>query len=193
LAGIAFEPRVPGLGGALSGLEAGSAVRVTLAFARSLWERPALIPAVEEGGSPPSFIQTPTCDFNAFWSVEPSRAPVLVAWSGGARSRRLFGTDDDLARHALDDLSVSVGADRRALAEALAGVWMHDWRSDPFSLGAYSYIAAGGLNASAQIAQPVDHTLFFAGEATCAESIGTVEAALESGERAARNVLLALK
>ena len=64
---------------------------------------------------------------------------------------------------------------------------MHDWGRDPFARGAYSYVAVGGGNARAALAMPVDGTLFFAGEATSNDGQGgTVNGALETGERAAR-------
>lgn len=190
-AGIAFEPEIPGLDAILGGLEVGSAVRLTLAFSRRLWGPGGLIPS---GGSrAPSFIRTPSSEFGAFWTVEPSTVPALVAWSGGTRSLSLRGSAEDLARRAVRDLSGGVGADERALSDALVAVWTHDWRTDPFSLGAYSYVAVGGSDAPDALTRPVRDTVFFAGEATCRESMGTVEGALQSGERAARNVLRVLK
>jgi monoamine oxidase len=74
---------------------------------------------------------------------------------------------------------------------ALLVSWhMHDWQSDPFSLGAYSYAPKGALNASEAMAQPVEGTLFFAGEHTDTSGHwGTVHGALRSGLRAARQIL----
>jgi len=46
--------------------------------------------------------------------------------------------------------------------------------------------------APVRLARPVDGTLFFAGEATDGEQIGTVSGALASGRRAAREVLRVL-
>ena len=63
---------------------------------------------------------------------------------------------------------------------------MHDWSADPFSRGAYSYVAVGGGEARATLGAPVEQTLFFAGEATSTDGQGgTVNGAIESGERAA--------
>jgi monoamine oxidase len=51
----------------------------------------------------------------------------------------------------------------------------------------------GGADAGARVAEPVAGTLFFAGEATAAGGhTGTVHGALESGRRAAGEVLAAL-
>ncbi len=65
---------------------------------------------------------------------------------------------------------------------------------DPFARGAYSYTAARMMEMPALLAAPVAGTLFFAGEATDSEGEqGTVQAALASGERAAREILKSLK
>jgi hypothetical protein len=51
----------------------------------------------------------------------------------------------------------------------------------------------GGLDAPARWAEPVENTLFFAGEATCGDvHPATVHGAYDSGVRAAEEVLSAL-
>ena len=78
---------------------------------------------------------------------------------------------------------------RRELEEQLDAWFSHDWRADPFARGAYSYIGVGGAGAPRARGRPVEGTLFFAGEATNGEQIGTVAGALASGRRAARELL----
>lgn len=54
-------------------------------------------------------------------------------------------------------------------------------------------LPAGALDAQATLARAVEDTLFFAGEATCAGGMNsTVEGALGSGRRAAREIREAL-
>jgi monoamine oxidase len=66
---------------------------------------------------------------------------------------------------------------------------MHDWSADPFSCGAYSYVTVGGGEARATLGAPLEQTLFFAGEATSTDGQGgTVNGAIETGERAAAAV-----
>ena len=43
--------------------------------------------------------------------------------------------------------------------------YFHDWSNDSFALGAYTYPKIGGIEASRALAQPINDTLFFAGEA----------------------------
>jgi monoamine oxidase len=51
-------------------------------------------------------------------------------------------------------------------------------------------VLVGGLQARAALAQPVEDTLFFAGEATNSDGhTATVHGAIASGQRAAREVL----
>jgi monoamine oxidase len=70
---------------------------------------------------------------------------------------------------------------------------MHDWSRDPFARGAYSYAVVGGAAAPADLARPVQRTLFIAGEAADTEgATGTVDGAIASGRRAAAQVMRAL-
>ncbi len=65
-----------------------------------------------------------------------------------------------------------------------------DWGADPWAGGGYTYPAVGSLGAAAAWAEPMDGTLFFAGEATVGQAgPPMVHMAMASGERAAREVL----
>ncbi|MDY6940652.1 MAG: FAD-dependent oxidoreductase [Cyanobacteriota bacterium] len=64
-----------------------------------------------------------------------------------------------------------------------------DWQTDPYARMAYSYVPVNGTGLLSQLAQPVDRVLFFAGEATHPTRAATVHGALESGIRAAREIL----
>jgi monoamine oxidase len=66
----------------------------------------------------------------------------------------------------------------------------HDWQADARSMGAYTYVPAGAIQASEWMSEPVEQTLFFAGEHTDTSGHwGTVHGALRSGYRAARQLL----
>ena len=75
----------------------------------------------------------------------------------------------------------------------MVDAWTHDWSRDPLARGAYSYPLVGGADAAAALAEPVEDTLWFAGEASAPEGTnGTVHGAMESGREAARTLLKAL-
>jgi monoamine oxidase len=65
----------------------------------------------------------------------------------------------------------------------------HNWKSDPFANGAYSYLPVNGLDLPKALGTPIADILFFAGEATALDyQLGTVHGALESGLRAAHEI-----
>ena len=177
-AAVAFEPIVFGLAETMAAVETGDVVRVAIGTDA---------PPGELLGIPPGsfFLHTPTCAFNAFWSVEPPGSPALVAWSGGPRSRALPRSRDARRRVALEVLKETAGPAGARLAERAGPAFGHDWGRDPFARGAYCYNVVGG--------EPPDpvHTgaLAFAGEALAGPSLGTVEGALETGREAARELL----
>jgi monoamine oxidase len=114
---------------------------------------------------------------------------MLTAWAGGhAADRMLAEGGEAMIDRALDALAATLGIPRRRLASMLVAAHTHDWQADPFSRGAYSYAGVGGSGAHRELAKPLAGTLFFAGEATSGQT-GTVAGAIESGRRAARQVL----
>jgi monoamine oxidase len=72
----------------------------------------------------------------------------------------------------------------------LIGSFAHNWQRDRFSLGAYSFAGVNSGKASEMMAEPVNETLYFAGEHTDVSGhLGTVHGALRSGFRTASQVL----
>ena len=94
-------------------------------------------------------------------------------WQKRSLNLRRFSGSSNQARcktervgAALEALGAAVGVDASRLRGELRGGFCHDWQSDPFARGAYSYAGVGGRRAGTELAAPVDSTLFFAGEAT---------------------------
>jgi monoamine oxidase len=183
---VRFSPALAGKRAALEGLASGPIIKLLLRFATPFWETLHAGRYRDAG-----FFHVPDAPFVTFWTPAPARAPLLVAWAGGPRALRLAGgaTAAQLVRQALASLDKLFGAELEVASE-LRGYYYHDWQHDPFARGAYSYVTVGASEARAGLAQPLEDTLFFAGEATDAEE-GTVTGALQSGVRAAREVLAA--
>jgi monoamine oxidase len=161
---------------ALAKLESGPVVRVALAFRHAFWEKDH--PGV-------AFFHSPNAPFPTFWTPLPMHAPLLTCWAGGPKASRLTGKSErTLLSKALESVRSVLGE----IDEPRAYL-MHDWQADPFARGAYSYVRVGGTGAREKLAEPLEETLFFAGEATDTEQSGTVGGALASGLRAAREVV----
>jgi monoamine oxidase len=171
---------------ALRGLASGAVVKLLLRFSEPFWR------AVRDGRyRDASFFHVPAGRIPTFWTAAPETAPLLVAWAGGPRALHLSELESpaDITRTALAGVQSLFGADID-VASHLEGYYYHDWQHDPWARGAYSYVLVNGAGARAALAEPVEDTLFFAGEATdTADEAGTVTGALESGVRAAREVL----
>ena len=186
---VRFAPELPQRKrDALAQIVMGPVVKIVLRFRTAFWERVQNERFV--GGA---FFQRPEASFPTFWTMLPLRAPLLVGWAGGPKADALANRDAAaLTAVALDDLRIIFGSESDPHGE-LEAVYTHDWQRDEYSRGAYSYVAVGGKDARAELAAPVGGVVFFAGEATAAASeAGTVAGALQSGERAANEVLAAL-
>jgi hypothetical protein len=86
---------------------------------------------------------------------------------------------------ALQRLEALLGVGTAKMERMLSNSYFHDWQIDPYSRGAYSYAKVGASEAPAILAQPVQDTLFFAGEASdVTGNNGTVHGAIASGRRA---------
>jgi monoamine oxidase len=128
-----------------------------------------------------------------WWSLLPLHAPVLVGWAGGTGAEKFRGLAEPVCvSEALRSLKQIFGVSETTLQKTLLRSYMHDWNADLFSRGAYAYLPVDGLDAQQKLARPVRNTIFFAGEATSVGHIGTVHGAIESGQRAAREILAGL-
>ena len=182
---LRFEPPLASKRAALARLKAGPVLKLVLHFARPFWE------TVDDGRlCNAAFFFAPEAPFPTFWTGLPVRHATLTAWSAGPAAAALAGRDGAaLLDPALASLA-SIFGRRRALAQALEACAVHDWQADPCARGAYGYVLARGRGARKALAEPVEDTLFFAGEACDVEGeAGTVGGALNAGRRAARRML----
>jgi monoamine oxidase len=164
----------------------GQVVRIVMRFRKPVWTENA---EFAEAG----FLLSKAPVFPTWWSTLPVRVPVLTAWSAGPKADALAALDRaDVIARALTHLAQITGISEYRLKAELEQAYMHDWATDPFSRGAYSYVPKGASDARRRLAAPVENTLFFAGEAAEFEGhAATVHGAIISGRRAAKQVLAA--
>jgi monoamine oxidase len=192
---VLFDPDPSPIRNAIDRMAPGVVLRAALLFRDRFWESPDL------GGLPAHgtlrdamFVHTPRGRYTIWWTQQPVKAPVLVAWTGGppADALRALGNAGAIAA-ALDELSTQLGISRGRIADQFVEGWLHDWSADAYTRGAYAYARVGGASAPQALAAPVSDTLYMAGEAVASHvANGTVEGALASGEQAAYQVLSGL-
>jgi monoamine oxidase len=177
---VLFEPALPKKQAAADALQFGNVVKITLVFRKQWWPQSNF-----------GFIQAPDEAIPTWWS-DP-RGFVLTGWAGGPKADVLPAQSP--AR--LEALALGILQKifrKKLLRRQLISSHSYSWSDDPHVRGAYSYIPVKGLDLPKALAAPVKGTLFFAGEATVKDAqMGTVFGALESGLRAAKEILRAAK
>jgi monoamine oxidase len=155
----------------------GDIVKVLFEFDDAFWKE-------RLGSKNFGFIHSQKGPLRTWWSR--ALAPIVVGWVGGPAAGAItdhVAVVDGALRQLSEFCEVPISQVRTALRQ-----WRsHNWVADPFTSGAYSYIGVGNLDAPGKLREPIDDTLFFAGEATSEiADLGTVHGAIESGFRAAR-------
>jgi monoamine oxidase len=178
---VVFTPAPARIFRAMEHLTMGPALRVVYELKDEFWRE---LPGFEkvrfmfaERAMPPTW-----------WTTNPRRSGLFTGWVGGPKAAGLGVSE--LTQMGLATLSGILRRPEDEVRPFLLRASAHDWQKDPLSRGAYSYVLKGGIGASEQLAQPVEKTLFFAGEHTDTTGHwGTVHGALRSGRRAAEQAL----
>lgn len=180
---VRFVPELPEKDSAIAELVTGHVVKAILCFRSEFWR--------DRGMAKLSFIHARGEKFPTWWTTRPIVTPILVGWAGGPPAEALsLKNDAFILDAAIHSLANALKMSPKAVRERIRATAVMDWQSDPFSLGAYSYVPVGAITAPAKLAEPVADTLFFAGEATNSDGrSATMQGAIATGYRAAEEIL----
>src|SRR5438477_2266193 len=174
---VRFEPKLRQKREAVESLEFGAVTKITLHFSSRFWPRPnfGFVHAFDEW--------LPT------WWSDP-RGNVVTGWAGGPKGERLAARSHQfIVARAVETLSKIFDERAAKIRGLLIDAQSHNWSNDPLSRGAYSYCPVGMKEVPKMLAEPVEQTLFFAGEAATLDGqLGTIHGALETGLRAAQQL-----
>ncbi len=182
---VLFSPTLSTKAAALAQLAVGPVIKVAMHFRHAFWEE-------IDGGryNDAAFFMCPGNAFPTMWTALPARAPLLIAWAGGPAAARLSDQNEETIVQAALTSVQTLFPKHSSLHHDLQSAHLHNWQTDCFARGAYSYVIAGGSMARKQLAKPLVNTLFFAGEATdTSGEAATVAGALNSGERVAQQII----
>lgn len=195
---IRFDPPLREKKQAVDHLKMGPVMKVLLRFRSRFWEHaPTSAQLENQSLSELSFVHhapDPDVAFPTWWTQKPIRVPLLTAWAGGPQALALGDhSEEAIVEEAIRSLTLITGFSR-AMIERELDTWLyHDWQGDPYTRGAYSYVAVNGSGAQRELAEPLLETLFFAGEATHFNGqSGTVDGAIETGIHAGEQAVQAL-
>ncbi len=174
---ITFEPALSeSKREAISCINPGAIGKVVLKFDEFAWPRDM------------TFLWTPG-DTQLWWRPgqgQTGEEPVLTAFFGGKDARAMAArTPSDAAAFATADLEAITG---KRLSSHLVDYRVLVWNNEPYTQMGYSSLPPGGGDLRAALAAPLA-SLYFAGEATNAVRPATVHGAIESGIRAANEIL----
>jgi monoamine oxidase len=160
----------------------GNVVKILLRFTRPWW-------TTAGGGdlADLSFLLS-SARVPTWWTQHPDDHPVLTGWFAGPRAATVADLNDAaLVDMGLDSLAEIFELSRDDLTRSLVAARAINWGNDPFARGAYSYATPETRAAQAVLGSADGGPVFFSGEALYGgPDMGTVEAALASGQETAR-------
>lgn len=187
---IRYAPALPQKMESAKQMGFGSVIKILLCFNSIFWEDEQVKKQTHVDTSQLhmalSDLPIPT-----WWTQVPKKLPLLTGWLSGPGAEKMKNdADETIVEKALCSVSTIFRVRIDLLKENLV-VWkVLNWTSDPFTRGSYSYSTMETNEARKILIEPVEDTLFFAGEALYeGAEMGTVEAALTSGIKVASQIL----
>jgi monoamine oxidase len=126
-----------------------------------------------------------------WWTQHPAEYPVLTGWFAGPKADRVSSlTEAELIDMGLASVAEVFDLPPDRIRSNLVASRAINWGTDPFARGAYSYATPRTRHAQSVLKSPGGEVIFFSGEALYAGPVmGTVEAALASGQETAQTIL----
>ncbi len=180
-ASLNFSPRLTQIEEAASEIGYGTVIKIVIEFESRIWDQPEF----KNAGWILSDEIIPT-----WWTQLPDDSNILTGWLAGPRASEMSTkSNDEIMDFAFDSLASIFNLSPNVVRSVTKSTKIFNWKSDPFSAGAYSYATLNRLHRIHILNQPVEKTIYFAGEALESENTGTVEAALVSGINVAEIIL----
>ena len=185
LVAITLPPTARRRADAAADIGYGNVVKLLLRFRHRWW-------AEEAGGAfaDLSFVLS-NATVPTWWTQHPDPNPVLTGWYAGPKADTVSAlSEDDLVAMGLASLAEIFELPAERLRRDLVAQRALNWGNDPYARGAYSYATPETRAALAVLKAPASDGIFFTGEALYeGPDMGTVEAALASGQETAQAIL----
>jgi monoamine oxidase len=178
---IAFYPDIPGKLDAAGKMGFGGVIKILLEFTDVFWNElrndKHIGPALKKMG----FVYSPE-KIPTWWTQFPASTPLMTGWLAGPRSFSIASMPEkEILDMAIESLSAIFQREKVVIERNISAWQIANWAADLFAQGAYAYDTLYSREAVKILMEPVENTLFFAGEAVYHGSyMGTVEAALTS-------------
>ncbi|MEI9918148.1 MAG: NAD(P)/FAD-dependent oxidoreductase [Bacteroidota bacterium] len=183
---IQFFPEMIDQQKAIQKIETGGVIKFLIEFTEPVWEK----------GEDKEFRKFPDAYFifsdayvPTWWTQNPSDLPLLTGWLSGPGTLSLKLSDEELLNEGIRTLGYIFDCPETTVRSKIRAAKVINWVNDPFARGAYAYKTIETTQAIDLLSQPVEDTVYFAGEAYYhGPEMGTVEAALATGEEVAKKI-----
>ena len=169
---IRFVPSLPQIQRAIQDIGYGNVIKILLQFSSLFWQeqKDALFFFSDQ-------------KIATWWTQQPSPYPLLTGWIAGKKAGEFDAvTEDEMLQMALQSIANIFNKPVEEIKQLLTASSVINWQKDVYAKGAYSYNMIASEEARKILNEPIENTLFFAGEALYSgASGGTVEAALVNG------------
>ena len=163
----------------------GNVIKILLRFATKWWS--------DHGGRDLADLSFLLSDATVptWWTQHPDEYPVLTGWFAGPNADRVSSLSEaELIDMGLASLSEIFDLPLDRIKRNLVASRGINWGNDPFARGAYSYATPRTRKAQSLLRESNGDAILFSGEALYAgPDMGTVEAALASGQQTAQSIL----
>lgn len=181
--GLRFTPPLPGHAEAFDKMGFGGVIKFFAEFKSPFWEHSIASPLKD-----PAFIFS-DAEIPTWWTHRPQAQTVLTGWLGGPAAMKMPNDRACLIEKASKSLQYILGCNLNEIETELQRWHVENWCFDPFTHGAYAYPTIETKDALQYVSKPVRDTIYFAGEGMYhGSAIGTVEAALVSGQQVAKKI-----
>lgn len=185
---IRFSPALPKKIAAAKKLGFGHVVKINLQFREAFWKDKSFTAGKDLSAMNFLFSEqaVPT-----WWTQHPQKTDQLVGWLGGTPAIAFANKDmEEITQKAMESLAIIFSVDVLVLQQKLMGAEWYNWSADKHYCGAYSYNVVNGESLINTVLEPIDNTIYFAGEGLHhGNEMGTVEAALTSGRNVAHGLI----
>lgn len=187
---LKFSPGLKEQSEAIGNIGFGSVIKILLEFDEIFWEDDAISKKVGADLSTMGFLFSDE-EIPTYWTQAPAHKSLFTGWIGGPPAfAKKDLSDEEILELTLISLSNIFGLSAEGLNNKLIYWHVANWTAEPFTYGSYAYDKVGSAEARSILHQPVEETIYFAGEYLYdGTAMGTVEAALVSGKNVAKMLL----
>ena len=179
---ISFEPPISSQTDALQKLGFGAIIKILLQFKENFWQDDITEDLAGHSLKNMAFLFSDEA-IPTWWTQAPDHTSLLTGWLGGPVAEKLAGMSaEEILQQSLQSLANIFNRSTEWLKRQLIASHVANWTAEPYIYGSYAYDTVDTAEALKLLSNPVENTLYFAGEFMYqGTAMGTVEAALISG------------